>query len=210
MEKKLRLKKFVMPLVYVVLVLLVVFSTFMTFANINELEDEVEEINYVSDNILIDDIPVISEQKTIIKPFKEEKVVIGKYYYDYSDNADSQQNSIIFFENSYIQNSGVDYIHEKIFEVVAVYDGIVIKTEDNEITGKTIEIKHDNNVISIYQGLSEIKVKQGDKINQATIIGKSGVSKINEALGNHLHFEMYVNGQVINPEECYDKKINEF
>lgn len=210
MEKKLKLKKFVMPTVYAVLVSLLVFSTFMTFANSKVTEDEIEQINYVSDTIWSNETPVVSTEKVIIKPFKEEKITIGKYYYDYSDNSDSQRNSIIFYENSYIQNSGVDYIYDKVFDVLAVYDGTVIKVEDNEITGKTVEIKHDNNVISVYQGLSEVSVKQGDTVTQTAIIGKSGSSKINMELGNHLHFEIYANGQVLNPESCYNKKINEF
>lgn len=209
MKKKLRLKRFVIPTVYVLLVSLLVFSTFMTFANNNETKEQLEDINYVSDIIWTNEIPVVSTEKVVVKPFTEEKVVIAKYYYDYSDNADSQQNSIIFYENSYIQNSGVDYIHEKVFDVIAVYDGTVIKVEDNEITGKTIEIKHDNNVISVYQGLSEVNIKQGDTVSQSTVLGKSGISKINVELGNHLHFEIYANGQVLNPEKCYGKKINE-
>ena len=209
MKRKLKLKKFVMPVVYICLVSLLVFSTFMTFANSNDINENIENIEYVSDSIWSSEIPVVSTQKVIIKPFKQEKVNIGKYFYDYSDSADSQQNSIIFYENSYIQNSGVDYIYEKVFDVISIYDGTVIKVEDNEITGKTIEIKHDNNVISVYQGLSEISVKLNDQVSQSTIIGKSGSSKINIDLGNHLHFEIYAGGQVLNPEECYGKKINE-
>lgn len=209
MKRKLKLKKFVMPTVYVLLVCLLVFSTFMTFANSKVTQEQIEEINYVSDTIWSDDIPVVSTEKVIIKPFKEGKVTIAKYFYDYSDNADSQRNAIIFYENSYIQNSGVDYIYDKVFDVLSIYDGTVIKVEDNEITGKNIEIKHDNNVISVYQGLSEANVKVGDTVTQSTIVGKSGTSKINIELGNHLHFELYSNGQILNPEECYGKKINE-
>jgi len=210
MKKKLKLKKFVMPTVYVLLVSILVFSTFMTFANPSENEEQIEDIKYVSDTILSDDIPVVSTEKVIIKPFNNDKVTIGKYYYDYSDEATSQQNSIIFYENSYLQNSGVDYISEKVFDVLAVYDGNVIKVEDNEITGKIVEIKHDNNVISVYQALSEVSVKEGDVVTQSTKIGKSGTSKINKDLGNHLHFELYVNGQIFDPEECYNKKIKDF
>ena len=120
MKKRLKLKKYVMPTVYVVLVSLLVFSTFMTFANSGITEEQLEDINYVSDIIWSNEIPVVSTEKVIIKPYKEAKVTIAKYYYDYSDSADSQKNSIIFYENSYIQNSGVDYIHEKVFDVVAV------------------------------------------------------------------------------------------
>ena len=180
----------------------------MTFSNSND-ETVEEDITYVSSVIWSNDTPVVATDKVVVKPFTNKDVAIGKYYYDYKDGSDEQQNAIIFYENSYIQNSGVDYIFEDSFDVVSIYDGTVIKVEDNDIVGKTVEIKHDNNIISVYQSLSEVNVKQGDTITLGTKIGKSGNSKINKDLGNHLHFEIYVNGQVVNPEDCYNKKLTD-
>ena len=208
MKKKKKLKKFVLPVVFTVFLFVFVLSTYMTFSN-REAETVIEDINYVSSIIWSNDTPVIAVDKVFKKPFTEEKVTIGKYYYDYKDTKEEQQNAIIYYEGSYIQNSGVDYIFDKTFDIVSIYDGTVIKVENNEILGNTVEIKHDNNVISVYQSLSEVNVKNGQVITQGTKIGKSGISKIGSDLGNHLHFELYVNGQVINPEECYNKKINE-
>ena len=210
MKKKLKLKKFVMPVVYAVLVSVLALSTYLSFKDTNSNKEVIEDINYVSSIIWSNDTPVISTEKVLIKPYTTKEVQIGKYYYDYTDSSDSQKNSIIFYENTYIQNSGVDYILEKSFDVVSIYDGTVIKVEDNEIVGKTVEVKHDNNIISVYQSMGDIKVKEGDVITQGMVIGKSGTSKINSELGNHLHFELYVNGEVVNPEECYNKKIDEF
>lgn len=208
MNKKRKLKGFVMPTIYVMLVAMLVISTFMTFSNSND-ETVEEDITYVSSVIWSNDTPVVATDKVVVKPFTNKDVAIGKYYYDYKDGSDEQQNAIIFYENSYIQNSGVDYIFEDSFDVVSIYDGTVIKVEDNDIVGKTVEIKHDNNIISVYQSLSEVNVKQGDTITLGTKIGKSGNSKINKDLGNHLHFEIYVNGQVVNPEDCYNKKLTD-
>lgn len=208
MNKKRKLKGFVMPTIYVMLVAMLVISTFMTFSNSND-ETVEEDITYVSSVIWSNDTPVVATDKVVVKPFTNKDVAIGKYYYDYKDDSDEQQNAIIFYENSYIQNSGVDYIFEDSFDVVSIYDGTVIKVEDNDIVGKTVEIKHDNNIISVYQSLSEVNVKQGDTITLGTKIGKSGNSKINKDLGNHLHFEIYVNGQVVNPEDCYNKKLTD-
>ena len=214
MKKKIKIKKNVLPVIYVSLIALLVGATFITYSSLNVAE-EPEEINYVSNSILSNDTPVVStdkdikkDEKTIIKPYSNEKIKIGKYYYDYKADASNQQNSIIYYENSYIQNSGVDYILDEKFDIVSIYDGSVIKVEENELVGKTIEIKHDNNLISVYQGLSDIKLKQGDTVKQGDIIGKSGTSKINKEFGNHLHFEIYFNGQVINPEDTYGKTLD--
>lgn len=190
---------------------ILVVSTYATFSNMKAV-NEVEEINYVSNNIWSNDTPVVASEaagKLVIKPFSSKDVTVGRYFYDYKEDSTEQQNAIIFYENSYIQNSGVDYILDKEFDVVSVYDGIVTKIEDNDLAGKTIEIKHDENVISVYQSLGSVSVKQGDTVKQGDIVGKSGNSKINKDLGNHLHFELYVKGQVVNPEECYNKKITD-
>lgn len=210
MNKKLKLRKFVMPTVYGMLVIMFSVAVFMSFKSLTDVSDEpLEDINYVSENIISNEVPVVSTEKVIIKPFKNKDIKIGKYFYNYKDSSDSQRNSIIFYEDSYIQNSGVDYILDKVFDVIAIYDGVVEKVEDNDIVGNTVEIKHDNNLISVYQSLSDVKVKQGDVIKQGTVVGKSGMSKINNDLGNHLHFELYVNGEVVDPEVCYNKKANE-
>ena len=39
------------------------------------------------------------------------------------------------------------------------------------------------------------------------MIGKSGTNSIDKELGNHLHFELYLNSQVVNPEDYFDKEI---
>ena len=145
----------------------------------------------------------------IIKPFINDKVTIAKSYYDYKAEADSQKNSIIYYENIYMQNSGVDYKLEEIFDVVSVLDGKVISVEDNDMMGTTVQIKHDNNLISVYQSLSNVKVKVDDTIIQGQVIAQSGESNINKDLGNHLHFELYHNGNIVNPEEYYNKSIEE-
>ena len=64
-------------------------------------------------------------------------------------------------------------------------------------------------MITIYQTLTDVKVKKDDKVKQGDIIGKSGVSNMNKDLGNHFVFEIKVNGTYVNPEEYYDKNINE-
>ena len=108
-----------------------------------------------------------------------------------------------------MQNSGDDYVSENVFDVVSILDGTVTMVKDDNILGKTVEIKHSNDLISVYQSLSEVSVKEGDEIILGQVIGKSGYSDINKDLGNHLHFELYYKGTIVNPEEYYNKDINE-
>lgn len=52
--------------------------------------------------------------------------------------------------------------------------GEVIEVEEKELLGKSVTIRHENNIISVYQSLGETNVKKGDKVEAGQIIGKSG------------------------------------
>ena len=210
---KRKLKPFVIPSLYTLAIILFVFSIYFFQNTIKGVFLSNDDVNteYVDDDIVEDEqyIPVINTKIEIIKPFINDKVTIAKSYYDYKAEADSQKNSIIYYENIYMQNSGVDYKLEEVFDVVSVLDGKVISVEDNDMMGTTIQIKHDNNLISVYQSLSNVKVKVDDTIIQGQVIAQSGESNINKEIGNHLHFELYHNGNIVNPEEYYNKSIEE-
>ena len=118
---------------------------------------------------------------------------------------------ISFFVNeSYIQNNGTIYGGpEDTFEVRSVLEGKVTSIKEDKVLGKTVTIEHKNNIVTTYQGLSEVTVKENDQIGQATIIGKSGPSNLVKDAKNILLFEITVNGKYINPENTYDKQISE-
>ena len=108
-----------------------------------------------------------------------------------------------------MQNSGVDYTSDNSFDVISILDGTVINVYENEILGTSIEIRHNNDLISVYQSLSDVTVKEGDNVIQGQILAKSGLSNINRELNNHLHFELYYKGTIVNPEEYYNKSVDE-
>ena len=47
------------------------------------------------------------------------------------------------------------------------------------------------------------------KVLKSQVIAKSSTSNISKDLGNHLYFELIVDGKCVNPEDYYDKSINE-
>lgn len=174
-----------------------------------------KNLEYVSYEILTDNVMPVSKEETIeenkeveeqniIRPYKEENVTIGKAYYDYKDKEKSQENAITYYENTYIQNKGVDYVYKEKFEINAIANGKVVAVTEDDIVGKTIKIEHDN-MISVYQGVNDIKVKENDEVTQGQIIATSGTSNINSELGNHLHFELYKDNILVNPEECFSE-----
>lgn len=165
--------------------------------------------DYVNETIFETEIPVVNTSDTIIKPFVGENINVVKNYYDYKGDIETQQNSLLYYENTYLQNSGVSYGREEVFEVVSILNGKVTAVKEDATLGKIVEITHDNDIISIYQSLSEVMVTENQEIKQGDIIGKSGTCNIESDLNNHLHFELIVKGLVVNPENYYDKKISE-
>ena len=168
-----------------------------------------EQVEHVNSSILDkdEDIEVINETPKMIKPFKDESVATTKYFYNYQADNATQEKSILYHENTCIQNSGMDFTKNETFEVIAVLDGTVINVKEDELLGKIVEIQHDNNLVSSYQSLGDVSVKKNDTVKQGQIIGKSGTNSIDKELGNHLHFELYLNSQVVNPEDYFDKEI---
>lgn len=168
-----------------------------------------DNTTYVNDTIIETEIPVVSVNNTLVRPYTASNISIAKGFYNYQDNEENQKNSLIYYEGTYIPNSGVDYKSDEIFDVVSILDGTVTKVTENNILGKIVEITHSNNVISVYQSMSEISVNEGDSVLQGQVIGKSGESNISKDIGNHIHFEIIANGKNINPENYYGKKIDE-
>ena len=155
-------------------------------------------------------LPVVNEQEItevkIIRPFTDDNVKIVKNFYDFKDSSENQMNALIYYQDTYMQSNGIAYASGDKFNVIAVLDGEVIDVTEDELLGNSITIDH-GNMKTIYQSLSEVDVKKGDKVTQGSIIGITGTSNINSDLGNHLYFEMLFDDSNVNPEEYYDKTI---
>lgn len=164
---------------------------------------------YVDDTIIDDKTPVVNMSSKIARPYTADSINVAKYYYDAKATVDNQINSLIYYEGTYIPNSGVDYKSNEEFDVVSVLDGIVTNIKEDNLLGKIIEITHEGNLISVYQSLSETSVEIDNQVLQGQIIGKSGNSNLDPSLGNHLHFELIHKGCNVDPEKYYDKKVKE-
>ncbi|MBQ4802038.1 peptidoglycan DD-metalloendopeptidase family protein [Aquimarina sp. MMG015] len=68
--------------------------------------------------------------------------------------------------------------------------------------GKTVVIRHDNGLETVYAHLSKYLVKENDIVEKGQVIGKGGVS--GNARGSHLHLEVRYHGKSIHPEYLFD------
>jgi murein DD-endopeptidase MepM/ murein hydrolase activator NlpD len=86
--------------------------------------------------------------------------------------------------------------------VLAANRGKVLHAGPLGIYGNCIILDHGMGVQSLYGHLSSIAVKVGDTVEKEQEMGKSGMTGM--AGGDHLHFTMLVNGQMVNPVEWWD------
>ena len=168
-----------------------------------------DDYNYIDKPILNDLKPVIKDTKTITRPFLDENVKIKVNYYDYKSTEDEQKSALIYYENTYLQNSGVVYGMDNDFDVVSILDGVVTEVKEDKTLNTIVTIKHENNVISVYQGLKDVTVKKDEEISAGTVIGKSSESNMLKNYKSTILFELIVNGTNVNPENYYNKTIDE-
>ena len=203
-KKKVKLK--IVPLMFIVLVLIpAVIATIVL--NIN-LQEEPKNPDYINEDVVEEILPVINTTRKIIRPYQDKSVKVLKSFYDYKADENLQKNSIIVHDNNYIQNNGIDYGTDTEFEVISILEGTVISVREDDSLKGTVEVKHENGYISIYQSLKDIKVKKDQVINQGQPIGTATTNELDKELGNHLHFELLVSGQNVNPELYLDKELS--
>lgn len=206
--KNRRFKKSVVYALYAV-AFVTVMGTVYVLEMVSSPSRFIDQDMYVNKVIVSDTKPVVETKKTIVRPYLASNISIARSFYNYQDEPGNQQNSLLYYEGTYLPNSGVDYKSDEVFDIVSILDGTVTSVTENSLLGKIVEITHSNNFISIYQSLSETSVVEGDIVLQGQVIGKSGIANISTDLGNHLHFEIIHNGENVNPENYYDKSVEE-
>ncbi|MEM9023193.1 MAG: M23 family metallopeptidase, partial [Bacteroidota bacterium] len=95
---------------------------------------------------------------------------------------------------------GVDVVAGENEAIKATLDGTVILATWTSETGHVIQVQHANNLVSIYKHNSVLLKKTNDKVKAGeaiAIIGESGEN----STGPHLHFELWFNGQPIDPAD---------
>lgn len=170
-----------------------------------------EEYNYDSDyeyvsKLFDSTVPVVKETENLIKPFTDESIKTLKNFYNYKGKEEEQEDAIINYEQTYIQNNGIAYGNGKEFDVVASLSGTVTSIKEDKLQGLVIEIESEGAILT-YKSLSSTTLKQNDEVKLGSIIGKSGTSNINKDLGNHIVFELNIDNNYVNPDDYYGKEI---
>ncbi|MBR2002248.1 MAG: peptidoglycan DD-metalloendopeptidase family protein [Firmicutes bacterium] len=82
-------------------------------------------------------------------------------------------------------------------KIVAAAGGTVIKAAYSGSYGNMVMIDHGGGIVTLYAHNTKLLVKKGDKVSAGQQIAVSGAT--GRVTGPHLHFEVRVNGNYVNP-----------
>ena len=93
---------------------------------------------------------------------------------------------------------GIDLTCKMNTPVIAPAAGIVSDISTNDLWGLNITIDHGNGIKTQYGHLESVNVKMGEKVVRRTVIAESG--KSGRATGPHLHYQIWVDNEPVDPK----------
>ena len=103
------------------------------------------------------------------------------------------------FTGKTVHHKGIDFAGQMGSDVVAVAAGVVTWSGKRYSYGDMVEIDHGNGYVTRYGHNQQNLVKVGDRVAKGQKIALMGSS--GRSTGPHVHFEVLLNGRVVNPEK---------
>lgn len=103
-------------------------------------------------------------------------------------------------------HAGLDFPGPMGSPIFAAANGKVTFVGHRQGYGNCIEISHGNGLMTRYGHLSAFKARIGQKVDAGTVIAAMGST--GRSTGPHLHFEVRVNGQPVNPRPFLEAATN--
>lgn len=94
-------------------------------------------------------------------------------------------------------HSGIDFDGQMGDDILSVAGGVVSFSGQKNGYGNVIEIDHGNGYVTRYAHNSKNLLQVGTPVRPGDVIAKLGSS--GRSTGTHVHFEVWENGQVVNP-----------
>jgi len=198
---KRKLKDWFLPLLGIIIVagILICYYLIISIRNHNLSLEQY----YVTDTIIEDSTPVsdIIVENIPTLPYDDSSVTISKYYYSNTDDETKQQNSLIQYENIFMPNTGILYSSDSEFNIISVANGTVKNIKEDNFLGTIVEVEQEDGYYVVYQSIKDVEIEVGDSIVSGQVIATSSSNKLQNEKSNCLHFEVYKDGSLINPED---------
>lgn len=118
---------------------------------------------------------------------------------------------LVYFETieEWRVHTGIDIAPKDSLKVYSAYGGKIEKINCDTLMGIEVIVDHGGGIKTLYSCLSVCKVKEGDVIGQGDQIGTIGQCEgIEMSNGPHLHFEISVDGDTVNPLDYFPNEEN--
>ena len=96
-------------------------------------------------------------------------------------------------------HTGLDIAAKSGTDIKVVASGTVIFASYNGSYGNLVKIDHGNGVETWYAHTSKMYVKEGQTVEAGDVI--AAVGSTGNSTGPHLHLEIRINGEHVNPQE---------
>lgn len=103
-------------------------------------------------------------------------------------------------------HAGLDFPGPMGSPIFAAAKGTVTFVGHRQGYGNCIEISHGNGMMTRYGHLSAFRARVGQQVDAGTVVAAMGST--GRSTGPHLHFEVRVNGQPVNPRPFLDAAAN--
>jgi murein DD-endopeptidase MepM/ murein hydrolase activator NlpD len=107
------------------------------------------------------------------------------------------------FKGSKAWHNGIDFAGRMGSDVVTVASGVVTWSGERQGVGLMVEISHGGGYVTRYAHNQSNLVGVGDVVKKGQAIAKLGSS--GRSTGPHVHFEVYKNGQAVDPASYIDR-----
>lgn len=191
------------PTVYAAIAVALIGLIFSYNALIGNNEEEqnvaVQTQNNTEDTV----IETNAQVETLKYPFDEtmkDQVAILQDFYDLEADEATREKALLVFNQTFSTSSGVSIsVNSEPFEVKAAMSGEVTKVKLDAFTGNQIIITHPNGMETRYSSVTDILVKEGDKVVQGQSLATTMENSWNPNAGVHLYFEVLQDGEHVNP-----------
>lgn len=106
------------------------------------------------------------------------------------------------FHGRAAQHAGLDMAGAHGEPIFAAAAGRVVRAERYGAYGNTVDIDHGRGILTRYAHLSSIAVSVGDRVAMGQRI--AGMGSTGRSTGTHLHYEVRIDGQPVNPRPFID------
>ena len=103
--------------------------------------------------------------------------------------------------NKPMKHSGIDIPAPRGTNILAARGGVVITSTYSNSYGNYVVVSHGNNESTLYAHMNSRAVKEGDVVSQGQVLGYVGTT--GRSTGNHLHFEVRINGTRVDAVNYY-------